>query len=139
MKHSNTHLWHGTNGNPQQDLEQFDTQIKSNELENNLVNGNRDRMLNSVKSEKAKKIISELYRPGAKIGDGGTADMLEDEARNGIQPGKKSHYQKAVDRVREINKVLTKNEALGDEEVLKREKSKLEKAIELWEKNHGKK
>lgn len=139
MRHSNTNLAYGTNGNPNQELEQFETEIKSKELEFNLLKNNRDRMLDSVKTEKAKKIISELYRPGATVGDGGTADMLRDEAVNGVQPGKKSHYQKASDRVREINKVLSNNQAPGDEEVLRNEKEKLEKAIKLWENKNGKK
>lgn len=139
MRHSNVHLGYGTNGNPQQSFEQFETQIKSQELEENLVKNNRDRMIDLVKTEKAKKIISELYRQGAIIGDGGTADMLEYEAKNGVQPGKKAHYQKALDRVREINKVLIKKQAPGDEDVLKKEKAKLERAIELWEKKNGKK
>jgi hemerythrin superfamily protein len=65
--------------------------------------------------------------------------MLRDEAINGVQPGKKSHYQKAVDRVREITKVLNKHQAPEDEEILKREKEKLEKAIKLWERKNGKK
>ena len=65
--------------------------------------------------------------------------MLRDEAVNGVQPGKKSHYQKASDRVREINKVLSNNQAPGDEEVLRNEKEKLEKAIKLWENKNGKK
>lgn len=139
MRHSNVELAHGTNGNPQQELEQFDTESKSRILEKEIVKTNRDVMLESVKSEKAKKIISELYRPGAEVGDGGTADMLIDEAINGVKPGKKCHYQKAVDRVREINKTLAKNLAPGDEEVLKKEKFKLEKAIMLWENRNGKK
>ena len=60
MRHSNTNLAYGTNGNPNQELEQFETEIKSKELEFNLLKNNRDRMLDSVKTEKAKKIISEL-------------------------------------------------------------------------------
>ena len=139
MDHSNTKLAHGTNGNPQQDIDQFDTQYKSQQIEDNALKNAREKLLNSVKSEKAKRIISELYRPGAKVGDGGTADMLRDEAINGVQPGKKSHYQKAVDRVREITKVLNKHQAPEDEEILKREKEKLEKAIKLWERKNGKK
>lgn len=139
MRHSNLKLAWGTKGNPQQSLEQTETQIKSKELETTLSKSTRDRMLASVKTEKGKQIISELYRPGAYIGDGGTADKLLDEAINGIQPGEKAHYQKACDRVREITKTLIKNLAPGDEEVLIREKEKLENAIKLWEGKHGKK
>lgn len=49
---------------------------------------------------------------------------------------KKSHYQKAKDRVREINKVIAKNLVPGDEVVLINERRKLEKAIQLWEEKH---
>lgn len=139
MRHSNLNLCHGTIGNPQESFEQNETQIKSRNLELNLAKTNRERILNSVKTQKAKNIISELYRPGATIGDGGTADMLREEAINGVQPGKKSHYQKAIDRVREINRTLEKNWAVGDEKVLINEKIKLEKAIKLWESKNGKK
>ncbi len=139
MRHSNLNLAHGTKGNPQQSLEQRETQNKSEELENKLAANTRERMLASVKTEKGKKIISELYRPGAYVGDGGTADKLIDEAINGVQPGEKSHYQKACDRVREIIRTLTKNLAPGDEKVLAEEKEKLEKAIKFWEDNHGSK
>lgn len=139
MRHSNLKLAYGTNGNPQQNLEQNETEIVSKELETNLLKTHREIMIESVKTIKAKTIISELYRPGATIGDGGTADMLRDEAINGVQNGKKSHYQKAIDRVREIEKTINKNLAPGDEEVLIKEKEKLIKAIELWEKRNGKK
>lgn len=139
MRHSNLKLAHGTNGNRQQSIEQNETQVISKDLELKLVNDNRESLLKSVKTQKAKNIISELYRPGAFIGDGGTADKLIDEAINGVQPGERSHYQKAKDRVREISKTLLKNLAPGDEAILAKEKEKLEKAIFIWEEKHGNK
>lgn len=139
MRHSNLKLAHGTNGNRQQSIEQNETQVISKDLELKLVNDNRESLLKSVKTQKAKNIISELYRPGAFIGDGGTADKLIDEAINGVQPGERSHYQKAKDRVREISKTLLKNLAPGDEAILVKEKEKLEKAIFIWEEKHGNK
>ena len=139
MRHSNLNFGYGTNGNSQQSLEQEETQRKSKELETKLVGNVRDKMIASAKTEKGKKIISELYRPGANVGDGGTADKLIDEAINGVRTGEKSHYQKACDRVREINKTLAKNLAPGDEEILTKEKEKLERAIKFWEKKHGNK
>ena len=137
MRHSNLKLSYGTNGNRQQSIEQNDTQVISKDLELKLVNNNRESLLKSVKTQKAKNIISELYRTGAFIGDGGTADKLINEAINGVQPGERSHYQKAKDRVREISKTLLKNLAPGDEAILAKEKEKLEKAILIWEEKHG--
>lgn len=139
MRHSNLKLAHGTNGNRQQSIEQNETQLISKDLELKLINNNRESLLKSVKTQKAKNIISELYRPGAFVGNGGTADKLIDEAINGIQPGEKSHYQKAKDRVREISKTLSKKLAPGDEAILAKEKEKLEKAILIWEEKHGNK
>lgn len=139
MRHSNLNLAKGTNGNPQQELEQFETEAKSKELENEMLNKYREKLLKSVKTKKAKNIISELYRPGASIGDGGTADALIDETINGIKPGKKGHYQKATDRIKEIENSIKKNLVPGDEEILLKEKEKLEKAIKLWEQKNGKK
>ncbi len=139
MRHSNLKLAHGTNGNRQQSIEQNETEVISKDLELKLVNNNRESLLNSVKTQKAKNIISELYRPGAFVGDGGTADKLIDEAINGVKPGERSHYQKAKDRVREISKTLLKNLAPGDETILIKEKEKLEKAILIWEEKYGNK
>ena len=126
MRHSNFKLAYGTNGNRQQSIEQNDTQVISKDLELKLVNNNRESLLKSVKTQKTKNIILKLYRAGALIGDGGTADKLINEAINGVQPGERSHYQKAKDRVREISKALLKNLAPGDEAILAKEKEKLE-------------
>ena len=126
MRHSNFKLAYGTNGNRQQSIEQNDTQVISKDLELKLVNNNRESLLKSVKTQKTKNIILKLYRAGALIGDGGTADKLINEAINGVQPGERSHYQKAKDRVREISKTLLKNLAPGDEAILAKEKEKLE-------------
>lgn len=139
MRHSNLKLAHGTNGNRQQSIEQNETEVISKDLELKLVNNNRESLLNSVKTQKAKNIISELYRPGAFVGDGGTADKLIDEAINGVKLGERSHYQKAKDRAREISKTLLKNLAPGDETILIKEKEKLEKAILIWEEKYGNK
>ena len=122
MRHSNLKLAYGTNGNRQQSIEQNDTQVISKDLELKLVNNNRESLLKSVKIQKTINIISELYRAGAFIDDGGTANKLIDEAINGVQPGERSHYQKAKDRVRKISKTLLKNLAPGDEAILAKKK-----------------
>ena len=95
MRHSNLKLAHGTQGNPQQSLEQNEIKEISKKLELKLANNNREKMLSSVKTQKAKSILSELYRLGATIGDGSTADMLIHEAINGITHGKKITLSKS--------------------------------------------
>lgn len=52
--------------------------------------------------------------------------------------GDKGHYKKACDRVREIKNAFRDGTVKGDEDLLKKEMDKLEKAIKLWEKLHGK-
>ena len=38
-------------------------------------------LLSQAKEDVTKNIIKELYRPGAKIGDGGTADALKEKSK----------------------------------------------------------
>jgi hypothetical protein len=58
--------------------------------------------------------IKELYRPGAKIGDGGTADALIDEASSGCGT-RCPHYQKAVERVANLSNILRRQPLNPDE------------------------
>ena len=67
-----------------------------------------------TKTEKGKSIVDELYRPGASVGDGGTAPALIHEAGSGLGPNGKSHCKKALDRAREINKAIAKGPVRGD-------------------------
>jgi hypothetical protein len=49
----------------------------------------RRRVLNNLaKDETTKKIINELYREGATVGRGGTADAIREELRNGVKAGR---------------------------------------------------
>ncbi len=141
MRKSNSGLVNGAETNPQGSLEQEDARILSINAKESLVkfcNSKRDELLAKMKTPKGKSIINELYRPGASVGNGGTADKLIDETINGVKPGDKGHYQKAKDRVREIEKVLKNGVAKGDESILLEEKDRLIKAIEYWEKKYGK-
>ena len=102
------------------------------------VGSQRERLMSKMKTEKGKRIINELYRATASIGDGGTADALIHEADTGVKPGDIGHYQKATDRVKEINNSIARGLVKGDEEELIKERDKLIEAIKYWEKKHGK-
>jgi hypothetical protein len=56
-----------------------------------------------------KNLINQLYRPGAKVGDGGTADMLREEADAPSWNGdvtELGHWTKVNDRINELNNLL---------------------------------
>lgn len=63
----------------------------------------RDYFLNKAKNSKLKSIIDQLYRKDAKIGDGGTADMLRHEYMSGKPL---DHLQKATDRIVQLTRLL---------------------------------
>ena len=138
MRKSSLELASGTTNNPQQQIDQSITEKEYERIENELKQKEkiREKLLSEVHTQKGRNIISELYRPTAVVGDGGTADKLIDEAINKI-PKENSHYKKASDKIREINKTLKNNNAAGDEGVLKAELEKLKKAIDFWEEING--
>lgn len=141
MRHSNSGQGHGTHGEPQESLGQEEAELMAEEAEEQAkleAESTREKLLAKAKTEKGKSIINQLYRPVATIGDGGTADALIDEAINGPRPDGKQHYKKAKDRAAEIRKALKNGSAKGDEGLLENELGKLENAIALWEKLHGK-
>ena len=141
MRNGDSGQGKGTSGSPQTSLEQEEARLDELAAEKRLseeANSQRGKLLSKMKTEKGKSIINELYRPGASIGDGGTADALIHEADSGLGPNDKSHYKKALDRVREINKAIAKGLVKGDEDILESERDKLIKAIKYWEKKHGK-
>jgi hypothetical protein len=55
-----------------------------------------------VRNPRLRNAIAELYRYGAKVGDGGTADMLLAEVRAGCRGGACEHWIKAVERRRNL-------------------------------------
>lgn len=93
----------------------------------------RDSMIKKVKSKSLKNVVSQLYRPGAFIGDGGTASVVLFERRTGLGLGKNggTHEKKARDMITHINnKVLTQNLSNSDRKTAKRIVKKLERALE---------
>jgi len=68
----------------------------------------RDQLLDSVSNDKLKNCINEMYRPGASIGDGGLADAIRYELTTGQLVGGKSHITKGLERVRNLENIIAK-------------------------------
>ena len=93
----------------------------------------RDSMLKKVKNKSLKNVVSQLYRPGAFIGDGGTASVVLFERRTGLGLGKNggTHEKKAMDMINHIkNKVLTQKLSNSDRKTAKTLLKKLERSLE---------
>lgn len=58
-----------------------------------------------VRNTRLRGAIEELYRHGARIGDGGTADALLAEVRAGCRAGACKHFVKAVERRKQLLKI----------------------------------
>ena len=71
-----------------------------------LLPSPRRHLLDSVKSPTLRKAINELYRPGAKIGDGGTADMIRHERRTGRLYSATGHEAKGQQRRTQLRRIL---------------------------------
>lgn len=65
-------------------------------------------LYNKAEDPGLKNQIKELYRPGAVVGDGGTADALREENKTGKKVGGKSHATKARERLRALQKISLK-------------------------------
>ena len=66
----------------------------------------RETLLDSVSNQKLKNAINEIYRPGAKIGDGGLADAIRHELKTGELVGGKSHIIKGNERVKNLENII---------------------------------
>ena len=86
-------------------------------------------LLESAQTDEVKDLIKQLYRPGAEIGDGGTADALKYEKETSKVVGNKSHEQKAKERVSQIKKILSKNPNHTDKDLLQKLLKALEDAL----------
>lgn len=80
----------------------------------------RKRLLADASTDVVKKIVKELYRPNAAVGDGGTADAIRKQITTGELIGERDHIRKGRERVRQIEKVLSKNPNHPDKDLLKR-------------------
>ena len=82
------------------------------------------KLLNKVSNPKLRNTIKEIYRPGAKVGDGGLADAIRYEIKTGNLVGGKSHIQKGRERLKNIERVynrevLSKTERKIAEDLIK--------------------
>jgi len=59
-------------------------------------------LLNTAQNPQLRNIINELYRPGARVGDGGTAAILANEFARGVTTG---HLQKANQKIVELQRL----------------------------------
>jgi len=94
----------------------------------------RDILLKNAKNRRLKNAISEMYRKGSFIGDGGTASVLKFEKRTGILLSPKGHYQKATEMKRRLEKI-TLRESLNkkDRKTARTLSKQLRRAILEWE------
>ena len=75
----------------------------------------REHYLNNVTHSKLRNHIDELFKEGAIVGNGGTADALRKELSTGIKVGGKLHYSKAKERVKGLLKLIRSGK-LNDKE-----------------------
>ncbi len=91
-------------------------------------------LLSKVTNPKLTNTIKEMYRPGAKVGDGGLADAIKEEIRTGQLVGGKSHIQKGIERLKNLENILSKQSLTKEEiEITKKLIEELRNALELGE------
>lgn len=94
-----------------------------------LTGTNREKLLSMVQNSKLASIINEVYRSGASVGDGGTADKLIME----FYEGGSRHLLKAKERLVAINKIINSGElGLNDLDIAEALRDDLVYAIDLF-------
>ena len=102
----------------------------------NLLNGrpelsgsSRDKLLTTVQNSELRKIVNELYRPGASVGDGGTAAILVEEFNNGSS----THLIKAIERLKQLRNLASSGKlGFNDLDVVEALIDDLEYAVSLF-------
>lgn len=95
-----------------------------------LTGSTRDKLLATVQNPELGKIVNELYRPGATIGDGGTVAMLVKEFGNGSS----THLIKATERLTQLRNLANSGKlGLNDLDVVEALIDDLEYAIGLFD------
>lgn len=69
----------------------------------------RERLLANASTDVVKNIVIELYRSNAVVGDGGTADAIRKQIATGELVGGRDHVRKGRERLRQIERILSKN------------------------------
>ena len=94
-----------------------------------LTGTNREKLLSMVQDSKLAAFINEVYRPGASVGDGGTADKLIME----FYEGSSRHLPKAKERLVGINRIIDSGKlGLNDLDIAEALRDDLEYAIDLF-------
>ena len=94
-----------------------------------LTGTNREKLLSMVQDTKLAAYINEVYRPGASVGDGGTADKLIME----FYEGSSRHLPKAKERLVGINRIIDSGKlGLNDLDIAEALRDDLEYAIDLF-------
>ena len=92
----------------------------------------RDNLLSKAKNVVLRNAVNQLYRPGAFIGDGGTASFIKFEKRTGLYLGKNggTHEKKGIEMIKYIEKkILTQNLSNSDRKLAKKLVRKLKQAL----------
>ena len=93
---------------------------KNNEISNSTNNkAIKSQLLENAKTQQGRNLIQELYREGASVGDGSTADAIRYQLSTGKMVGKKDHLRKGKERLKQIEKILLKDKNHPDKEILK--------------------
>ena len=122
-------LFSGTLGSPQLRLSDQETDIT---MVRETVPGEaskRESLLKAAQTEEARRIIKELYREGAEVGDGGTADAIREELASNEPVGGRSHVQKGKERLKQIEKLLRRNPDHADRALLEELRDDLKNAL----------
>lgn len=120
-------LFHGTLGSLQLKLQDEVTIVHTN-VSNSQTR--REKLLNRATTNESLRLIEELYRTGAAVGKGGTADAIREEISNGNEVGGKSHIRKGQERLRQIARILKRNPNHPDRVLLKELYDELQDALE---------
>jgi len=147
-RYRNSGIGKGIGTSPQTTLENQEYENKVKEIEEKLETKNENTQSNEISpigrellekcsNEKLKNTIKELYRPGASIGDGSTADAIRYEVSTGKLIGGKSHVQKGLERLKNLENIL-KRKDLNDEDKKIAKKLYDDLADALGDKNYDK-
>lgn len=123
-------LFSGTSGSPQLPLPSVGDDRAVQFGSNPGPSSQRNALLNEVKTDDARGIVNELYREGANVGDGGTADAIREELATGKPVGGRSHIQKGRERLHQIERILQRNPDHPDRALLERLRDDLRNALE---------
>ncbi len=66
----------------------------------------REELLATVQNPKLHNAVDQMYRQGASVGDGGLADAVRFELATGQPVGGRSHIQKAIERIRNLENII---------------------------------